>query len=436
MNAVIWGTGKGAEGIEEMLAQVDIVVNAYIDNEKTKHGTFYNGKEIVPPDRMLDHSPDYIIIASTYHDAIRKQIAASCTFDDDKIIASHDGYSGLFRLNPQFGIPYDIMHWDHLQAPIHNLCNLNCRHCIRYTSGYNIFKTSPADYRKILSAFDASKFSELHISADGEISMLKNYRDYFDIIQDLGWKSLFFVTNGTCLDEEYYDFLFRSGLLSKLIISIESPTPEGFEFVRGFPFERFLRFLEMINASREKHASETLFSFSSTCMRSNLHELPDIIEFAALHKVGHVHFFPLKPSPFDHPDEGKICVPEETMDHVPHAERQAIYRRTMEASARTGVQVVLPERMDSSVLATTEFKPNTVHSVCSLPLKHVTVDQNGDIRPCCQMSSEYSLGNVFEATFEDIWNGKRYNALHHSLQVGGKLLPSCEYCTVPKGYCW
>jgi len=436
MRVVIWGTGKGAEGVQEILRDIGAEVTAYIDNDTMKHGTCYNGKPVVGPDRLLDCTFDYVVIASAYYEAILRQITSTTALAQDKIIIAHDNPAPLFNTLKQQTIPYKYMRWDHLQAPILNHCNLDCRHCTRTDSNRDLYNISVENYRRILSSFDPDKFRELHISADGEITLVRDYRDYYDVIRDLGWKSVFFVTNGTCLDEEYYDYIFESGMVSKLIISIESVVPEHFKSIRGYSFDRFMKFLKLINKYRDKHNARTMFCFSATSMRGNLHELPDIVDFAAVQGIEHVHFFPLKTVFAEGEVPGKLCVPSEAMDRVPHHERQQVYEKTIEASLRTSVNVVLPERTQAAVLATTEFSPNTLHSVCTLPLKHVVVDQKGAIRPCCQMSFVYSMGNVFEATFEEIWNGDTYHALLDSLKVGNELLPCCDYCTVPKGYCW
>ena len=51
-------------------------------------------------------------------------------------------------------------------------------------------------------------------------------------------------------------------------------------------------------------------------------------------------------------------------------------------------------------------------------MSYVTVE--GDVTPCCNYydSREIKLGNVFEESIEDIWNGEAYQALRRTLAQG------------------
>jgi MoaA/NifB/PqqE/SkfB family radical SAM enzyme len=50
--------------------------------------------------------------------------------------------------------------------------------------------------------------------------------------------------------------------------------------------------------------------------------------------------------------------------------------------------------------------------ICDWPFSRVQIEQNGDVFTCCttylkQGKSDYSIGNIFENSFEEIWNSDK-----------------------------
>ena len=92
-------------------------------------------------------------------------------------------------------------------------------------------------------------------------------------------------------------------------------------------------------------------------------------------------------------------------------------------------------------------RKNGGKAVCPLPWNALTVFWNGDVLACPQdFFGRYILGNIREASLEDIWNGPRMIALRRSLAHHDvKNLPSCSQCDhlyrkgflgIPQDYLW
>jgi len=66
--------------------------------------------------------------------------------------------------------------------------------------------------------------------------------------------------------------------------------------------------------------------------------------------------------------------------------------------------------------------------VCTFPFSRVRIDASGDVFSCCPQylkkgKQEYSLGNVFFNTFDEIWNSDKAKKLRYSVSQG-----NFEYC--------
>lgn len=71
----LWGTGKIAQEVmEECDLGFKYEVLGFIDNDDSKQGKYYFGKEIFSPQKLLDGNFDKIFVLSSYIEEIRKQI--------------------------------------------------------------------------------------------------------------------------------------------------------------------------------------------------------------------------------------------------------------------------------------------------------------------------------------------------------------------------
>jgi len=67
--------------------------------------------------------------------------------------------------------------------------------------------------------------------------------------------------------------------------------------------------------------------------------------------------------------------------------------------------------------------------ICNWPFSRVQIEQNGDVLTCCttylkQGKSDYSIGNIFTNSFEEIWNSDKAKKLRYAVSCG-----NFEYCT-------
>lgn len=68
---------------------------------------------------------------------------------------------------------------------------------------------------------------------------------------------------------------------------------------------------------------------------------------------------------------------------------------------------------------------------CAAPWNHFFVQQDGDVRVCCMVGGEGEvLGNINESTWEDIWEGEKFQDLRKRfLEKDSETLKYCKHCT-------
>ena len=77
----------------------------------------------------------------------------------------------------------------------------------------------------------------------------------------------------------------------------------------------------------------------------------------------------------------------------------------------------IPENPDYNPYDLEQKKRKNPIKFCKRPWMETFVNWNGEVFPCgCVVTeSKYSMGNVFEKDFEDIWNGEKYVAARKEL---------------------
>lgn len=438
MKVFVWGTGGAAREFTSIAKINDIEIVAYTDNDCTKWSKDFDGKPVVSTGDVCSYKFDKIVICSTYHEFIKRQIERCIPRIAKDILIYTKGYFGELAVLDKFRIPYELMKWKILQFAVLSKCNLFCSHCLRDKElAKTDFEMPLSEYQGVLSRFDPAKFDELCVSEFGEITLLKQYQQFYDTLANKGWINIQFVTNGTCTNVGYFEHLFKLNIMSKVIISLEATDEALFKAIRGYPFERFKKFVEMISDLREKYCSKAEFHISACCMRKNLLEMPRIVEFAGDNGFTHVGFVPLVVEKRAESIPGKLNVTSQALENIDVNLRNRVYAETMEAVRRKRIQACLPEPpSDSQDFVNRNFTRDNGQFICTLPYDYVSVSRSGGIYPCCKMAKKHPLGNVFEDSFESIWNGPGYEALFKSLRPGAKLLKNCVGCTVTSGYSW
>jgi radical SAM protein with 4Fe4S-binding SPASM domain len=305
-----------------------------------------------------------------------------------------------------------------------NRCNLRCRTCPQY---YGMPEESadltPERVRRILSQFPTVRRVVLH----GIGEPLLN-RDLVAIIAAVKRRGahVLFNTNGLLLRPPFVERLVRSGL-DELRVSIDSASPETFRLVRGVNgFDRIIRNVRRLTETKSALASSTpAVSLWITGMRMNVIELPALVRIAAEIGVREVYLQRLVYSQRGLALEGQALygrVGERELEAVRAAERLA----GQLGVALRGSGEAVPDKLLEGDAASS-------YRACRRPWSLMYVTANGNVLPCCIApftGVDYQsivLGNIFEQSAEEIWNGPRYRAWRTSM-IEGRPPDACANC--------
>ena len=71
---------------------------------------------------------------------------------------------------------------------------------------------------------------------------------------------------------------------------------------------------------------------------------------------------------------------------------------------------------------------------CSFPFENIEIDLNGDVFTCCSnWINNYALGNIYENSLDEIWNGEKARILREKILNGDYSICSKDYCQYRNG---
>jgi MoaA/NifB/PqqE/SkfB family radical SAM enzyme len=305
-------------------------------------------------------------------------------------------------------------------------CNLHCQMCaINYDSRYAPRSGRPPFFEPNLFERLRPIFPSLHrayLFGLGEPTLNKHLVEYIGELSSLGVE-VWFNTNATLIDEEKAEAIARAGA-QRITVSIDGATAETYETIRrGAKFDSVTRGIRaLIDAGRRYGRPQVNLSF--VARSSNVGEIPALVDFCAEVGATGVHVEPL----FQQPTSGDL------MDHYSREnlgvrdanEVAEIFADAHERAARQGVALATRftgqrEKFDYVEHA----KSIRAEWACSEPWSSIWVTSAGEVRTCC--INDYTFGNLFEQTFEEIWNGAPYRAFR-AAHVAREIAEGCGNC--------
>jgi MoaA/NifB/PqqE/SkfB family radical SAM enzyme len=282
-----------------------------------------------------------------------------------------------------------------LYIEIGNVCNLHCPMCLRqwYKRKEGVMSIDQLSY--IIEQNPG--LVGVGIGGWGEPLLHPRFPEILHLLTSKGI-FIAFDTNATLINQEFLDVVERGVLLLKLVISVDSPVSGR---IRDYPdFEVVHENIRKIAKLKKKIP---FLMLSCTVSKSNLNEVEDIVRLAretGIYNVGvhsviafnERHFV----GPFGPPSS------EELSKVLSKAEALA---------RRLGVKLFTHYPLASSQ--------------CEAPWTQMFIAWDGTVYPCCLYLSK-PLGNIFEESLKEIWNGEKYIEFRKSFIKGEERF--CKNC--------
>lgn len=291
-------------------------------------------------------------------------------------------------------------------------CNLRCSFCISYSSLGDAHWLDYGLYQSIAAELFPTAW-DVQFCSGGEPFLYPRLREALQLAHDHRCKTTI-TTNAMLIDEQTARWLVKDQTLNRMWVSFDGATKQTLERLRvGARFEKIVgnvrRLIELRNSAGKRFPK---VSMRFVMMRSNMAELPRLVELAAELGVEHV--------------EGRYLNVANDMDlneslfrHRDLAAEQ--FALTRAAAHRHGVSLSLPPLPGQD---------GGGHR-CIKPWEMCQIDIDGSIRHCYK-SWRQRLGS-FQNGFAEVWRSAQYQRLRATLHSDSPYFPYCRHCVMRVG---
>lgn len=308
-----------------------------------------------------------------------------------------------------------------LQVEVTGACNLRCQMClVRYRPPLDRRTASFPTERFVELLDELPDLEQVTLQGLGEPLLHPGLVDMVRAAKARGLR-VGFNTNGTILTEDKANALLDAGV-DWLHVSVDGATAETFERIRdGARFDKVIRNLRrLVELRRRRGVGIPTIQLNAVLMRSNLHELPDLVRLAA--DIG-VDRLWLQALSHDFSDTADSPDAEAYVDIRRFAESEAVWAdeagspaeaEALAEAARLARELDLDFRFPDDG---SPPEPESPELPCDWPWDGAYVTHQGKVQPCCMVMGEDRavLGDLTHDSFDTIWKGPEYESFRAQL---------------------
>lgn len=318
-----------------------------------------------------------------------------------------------------------------------NHCNLLCVMC-HQSDGIPYLEMAAPKAREVLD--EVLPFA-LHLTPSDASEPLMNDLDEVCKLCAKYDVQMLLYCNATLLDDAALEKI--APYTHRIWFSIDSPEKEMFERLRaGSNFETVVENIR--NALPKARAHKIEIAFNAVVMEPNWHQMPELVDFIADLGGDELALQELLPNSTGYEElrvEGKVD------DEVYGAMVEGVKQRATERGLNISLNLHHPfggelinrpsdPETKSPVAAVRELHMDSLSAMhggfCGMAMNYVKITPNGKVYPCCRGPEELEMGNVLENSFEEVWNGDRYQEFRRRM-FAGEYPDVCSTCLVLTG---
>lgn len=313
--------------------------------------------------------------------------------------------------------PHSVFYPKYIEVEVSTACNLRCKMCEHTYWKEENKMMSFEQLKEIVEQFPGLKW--IGLTGIGE-SFLNP--DFTNMIKYVKRKDLYLELYDSffLIDEKVVRVLVESGV-DRMIVSMDAASEKTYEKIRvGAKLKTVLQNIKKLRTLKKKlqsHYPEITFHYIIS--KENISEVlnfVDLVKKIMREEETSIYFTSIL-HPFKQIQDMVVSIPD------------SLVSAADEKCKKLGIKVAWNRNVPHEKSQITKCNEWT--------MPFIFVD--GTVVPCCAGNEsnkrDYqrltSLGNIFEAPFEKLWNGSKYKNLRKMIH-DGKVPAACKYCTIYK----
>lgn len=290
-----------------------------------------------------------------------------------------------------------------------NACNLNCVMCGRNAVNFKTTFFSMDIFRSLEPLMDTVE--EVTLMGWGEPTIHPNFIDMLKTINCHSARK-YFCSNGMNL-RKIRDAIFDNKV-DVFAISIDGATDEtNGRIRRGSKIDMITKDLkEIVKLKKEQGLKYPWINFVFCAMKSNIHELPDLVRLAAEIGIEEVKVVYL--TVFEENLREESLWGQEERVHE-------LFEKAIYIGKELGVHLKLPHYVGEDVAG------NQFHKDCFVSWRDFFVGSDGYVRPCMSTPIKFFKYDI-DKDFHEMWNSKEYQNYRAIVNDAKRMDKPCKRC--------
>lgn len=290
-----------------------------------------------------------------------------------------------------------------------NACNLNCVMCGRNAADFKATMFSMDWFEWFEPMFDT--IEEVTLMGWGEPTVHPHFTDMLEII-DRHAARKYFCTNGMKLDD-IRDAIFDHHV-DVFAVSLDGAKASTNDRIRrGSDLNKIATNLtEIEKIKRDRGLKYPWINFVFCAMKSNLHELPNLVRLA--HEVGIDEVKVVYLTAFD--DELAKEVLWDSADDV-----REVFDEAIKIGEELGILLKLPHLQGEDIAGDKE------HKDCFVSWRDFFLGSDGFIRPCMSTPVQFEQFDM-NKSFNEMWNSEYYQRYRQIVNDATNMDDPCRRC--------
>lgn len=290
-----------------------------------------------------------------------------------------------------------------------NACNMNCVMCGRNAAKFKMTTFDMDVFYSLEPLMDT--IEEVTLMGWGEPTIHPQFTKMLEVINNHAARK-YFCTNGMNLPkikQAIFDYN-----VDVFAVSLDGAKAETNDRIRrGSDFALITSEIsDIVRIKKERGLKFPWINFVFCAMKQNLHELPDMVCLAA--KVGIEEVKVVYLTAFSRELEKETLWGEEN-------EVRDVFGKTAELAEELGIVLKLPHIVGEDVAG------DKNHKDCFVNWRDFFVGSDGFVRPCMSTPVQFFAYDK-NKDFMEMWNHEMYQKFRSSVNIAGKMDPTCARC--------
>lgn len=290
-----------------------------------------------------------------------------------------------------------------------NACNLNCVMCGRNAADFKPTVFDMDVFRSFEPLMDT--IEEVTLMGWGEPTIHPHFIEMLEIINKHSARK-YFCSNGMNL-QKIKDAIFDYNV-DVFAVSLDGATDEtNARIRRGSDIAQITKDLkEIVTIKRERGLKYPWINFVFCAMKSNIHELPDLVKLAAEIGIEEVKVVYLTVF-------GEDLLNESLWGHDDLIRKY--FQEAVKISEETGIILKLPHYIGEDVAG------DKLHKDCYVSWRDFFLGSDGYVRPCMSTPIQFFQYDKTK-NFMELWNSKEYQNYRAIVNDEQKMDNPCKRC--------